>query len=160
MEISWNFVSPKKWDTLMVAQGCVWLLQGGMHGWSGRGGVCGWSRGMCMVARGVRGFSQGGRVWDMTRYADMVNERAVCILLECILVVLDFRSLSGFPFSFNKARWIASILLIPFNHNLLFYFLSGCKIPEITFDELSQLMTCHEKLRYLCSLPSLSWWTV
>ena len=28
-----------------------------------------------------------GHAWDMTRYGDMVNERAVCILLECILVI-------------------------------------------------------------------------
>ena len=30
----------------------------------------------------------GERVWDTTRYGDTVNERAVRILLECILVVL------------------------------------------------------------------------
>ena len=30
----------------------------------------------------------GECVWDMTRYGDMINERAVRILLECILVVL------------------------------------------------------------------------
>ena len=29
----------------------------------------------------------GGHVWDMTRYGDMINERAVHILLECILVL-------------------------------------------------------------------------
>ena len=29
----------------------------------------------------------GGHVWDATRYGDMVNERAVRILLECILVI-------------------------------------------------------------------------
>ena len=29
----------------------------------------------------------GGHVWDMTRYGDTVNELAVRILLECILVV-------------------------------------------------------------------------
>ena len=33
-----------------------------------------------MVARG------GGHAWDTTRYRDTVNERAVRILLECILV--------------------------------------------------------------------------
>ena len=27
-----------------------------------------------------------GRAWDMTRYGDPVNERAVRILMECILV--------------------------------------------------------------------------
>ena len=56
--------------------GCVWLLPGGMHGCSG---------GACVVAPGgVRGSSGGGRAWFFPR--DTVNERAVRILLECILV--------------------------------------------------------------------------
>ena len=29
----------------------------------------------------------GGHAWDTTRYGDTINERAVRILLECILVV-------------------------------------------------------------------------
>ena len=46
-----------------------------------------------MVApRGVCGCFRG-HVWDMTRYGDTVNERAVRILLECILV-LDMINLS------------------------------------------------------------------
>ena len=36
------------------------------------GGMCGCSRGWC--------------VWDMMRYGDTINEQAVHILLECILV--------------------------------------------------------------------------
>ena len=28
----------------------------------------------------------GGHAWDTTRYGDTINERAVSILLECILV--------------------------------------------------------------------------
>ena len=62
----------------MVAGGHVWLLgdawlQGGMCGW---GGMCGCG-GAYMVAggRGVHGIRR-----------DTVNERAVRILLECILV--------------------------------------------------------------------------
>ena len=51
-------------------------------------------RGVCVVARGGAWFLPGGVcmvalgevAWDMTRYADTVNERAVRILLECILV--------------------------------------------------------------------------
>ena len=47
----------------MVAPGGhVWLLPGGC------------------------GCSWGGHAWDMTRYGDTINERAVRILLECILV--------------------------------------------------------------------------
>ena len=49
-----------------------------MCGCSG-GGVCGCSRGECMVAL-------GGHVWDTMRYGDTINEQAVRILLECILV--------------------------------------------------------------------------
>ena len=81
--------------------GCAWLLQGGMHGCSRGacmvalgacmvapgGGMCGCSGGACMVAPGgVHRCSGEGCAWDMTRYGDTVNERAVRILLECILV--------------------------------------------------------------------------
>ena len=52
----------------MVAGGHAWLL-GGMRG---EGGVHG----------------EGGRAWDTTRYGDTINERAVRILLECILVMM------------------------------------------------------------------------
>ena len=63
----------------LVARGCAWLrgacvVAGGMHGC--RGGVCGCKGGMCRARR------------------DTVNERAVCIPLECILVIgLDTRKL-------------------------------------------------------------------
>ena len=54
---------------------------GGMHGEGGhawqKGGV--WQRG------GMHG--EGGHAWDTTRYGNTINERAVSILLECILVV-------------------------------------------------------------------------
>ena len=50
----------------------MWLLWGGVRG-------C--SLGACVVAPG------GGHAWDTTRYGDTVNERAVRILLECILVI-------------------------------------------------------------------------
>ena len=66
----------------MVAPGgaCV-VARGGMRGCSGGGHV--W-----LLPGGVRGCSRG-HVWDMMRYGDTVNERAVHILLECILVSLD-----------------------------------------------------------------------
>ena len=79
-------------------RGCAWLLLGGMRGCSG--GACvvaprGWA---CVVALGgcarlLRGacvVALGGCAWDMTRYGDTVNERAVRILLECILVYMEF----------------------------------------------------------------------
>ena len=62
--------------------GHVWLLQGGMHGCSGGHA---W-----LLPGGMHGCSWGA--WDMTRYRDMINERAVRILLECILVRDTMRS--------------------------------------------------------------------
>ena len=68
------------WGGCVVAPGGrAWLLGGyGVPGFS-RGGMRGCSQGACMVAL-------GGHAWDTMRYADTVNERAVRILLECILV--------------------------------------------------------------------------
>ena len=100
----------------MVAPGGVHGCSGGVHGCLGacmlaRGGhacllpgsMCGCSRGACVVAQeGMCGCSGGhvwllqgacmvapgrGAVWDTSRYGDTINERAVCILLECILVL-------------------------------------------------------------------------
>ena len=48
------------------------------HMWGGVHGCC--PGGACVVARG------GGHAWDTTTHGDTVNERAVRILLECILV--------------------------------------------------------------------------
>ena len=64
-------------------RGCSW---GVMRGCSG--GACMVAPGGCVVAPGgVHGCSQGGHAWDMTRYGDTTDERAVRILLECILVI-------------------------------------------------------------------------
>ena len=68
---------------------------GGMHGCSGGASMCGCSGGhawllggACMVALGGHVWLlREGCVWDTTRYGDTVNERAVRILLECILVL-------------------------------------------------------------------------
>ena len=77
--------------------GCAWL-PGGMHGcWWGdmhgcRGGVCvAKGGGMCgkgghVWQRGGLCMANGGHAWDTTTYGDTINERAVRILLECILV--------------------------------------------------------------------------
>ena len=91
----------------MVAPGGVHGCSGGMHGCSrGRAwlpwgacmvalGGCAWLlRGACMVAPGGHAWLlQGGHAWllpggawDTMRYGDTVKERAVRILLECILV--------------------------------------------------------------------------
>ena len=89
----------------VVAPGgaCVVAPGGGMHGCSQRWGVCmvapGWAYvvalggvhgcpgGAWVVARGHAWLLWGGgHAWDTTRYGDTVNERAVRILLECILV--------------------------------------------------------------------------
>ena len=61
--------------------GCVIALGG--HAWFYLGSMCGFIRG------GMCGFIQGGRVWFFQFFRiqwDMVNERVVRILLECILV--------------------------------------------------------------------------
>ena len=81
--------------------GHAWLLWGGGmcgwsqggHAWLVGGGMCGWSRGGCVVGPGgacMVAPEGGGHAWDTMRYGDTINERAVRILLECILVVLYF----------------------------------------------------------------------
>ena len=86
--------------------GHAWLLQGG-HAWlvwgacvvapggmcGCSGGVCAWLLwgGMCGCSGGHAWLLLGGHAWDTTRYGDTINERAVRILLECILV--GFRKL-------------------------------------------------------------------
>ena len=50
------------WGCVVALGGCAWLVWGG-HAWL-----------------------LWGHVWDTMRYGDTVNEWAVCILLECILV--------------------------------------------------------------------------
>ena len=62
--------------------GCVW--QG--HVWEG---AC--MAGACMA--GGAYLAHMPPVADTTRYGDMVNELLVCILLECILVVLSSKVL-------------------------------------------------------------------
>ena len=59
-------------------QGACMVAPGGMHG-------CCW--GVCMLAAGGMHGCSGGGSWDMTRYRDMINEWAVRILLECILIL-------------------------------------------------------------------------
>ena len=82
----------------------AWLLWGGVHGcyWGAcmvaPGGVCmvalggcAWLLwGACVVAAGGHAWLlPGGCVWDTMRYGATINEWAVRILLECILVVLE-----------------------------------------------------------------------
>ena len=64
--------------TCVVALGAFMVAPGGMHGCSG--GVHGCSGGGAWLL-------WGGAALDTTRYGDTVNEWAVRILLECILVV-------------------------------------------------------------------------
>ena len=87
--------------------GGVWLLLGGMcgcsrgqHAWLLREGMCGCSGGACVVAPGGACMvAPGGHAWLLWGGMrgcsgvcawffqwDAVNEWAVCILLECILV--------------------------------------------------------------------------
>ena len=96
-------VAPRGHAWLLLG-GCAWLLPsgGGVHGCSGGAahmvalGACVVApRGACMVAPGgvcVVALG-GGHEWD-TRYGDTINERAVRILLECILVNYTLTKLS------------------------------------------------------------------
>ena len=93
---------------MVALGGHVWgVYMGGMHGCS-RGGMHGCSGG-CMVALGGHVWllwgacmvAPGGCVWDTTRYGDMVNERAVRILLECILVCFVLAHQDSFPCSWK-----------------------------------------------------------
>ena len=43
-----------------------------------------------MRGEGVGVCGEGGHAWDTTRYGDTINERAIRILLECILVCHNF----------------------------------------------------------------------
>ena len=82
------------------SRGHAWLLQGacvaaqgacvaalGGHAWLLPGGACMVAPGghVWLLWGGMCGCS-GGHAWDTMRYGDTVNERAVSILLECILV--------------------------------------------------------------------------
>ena len=69
--------------------GCAWQIGvGGMHdkraAYMAKGGMCG--EGGSMHGKGGHAWQKGGHAWDTTRYGDTINERPVCILLECILV--------------------------------------------------------------------------
>ena len=70
-------VAPRR--TCMVAPGRV-------HGCSGGHACVVAPGGACVVAAGGHAGLLGGHAWDMTRYGDTINEWAVRILLECILV--------------------------------------------------------------------------
>ena len=65
------------WGACMVLfGGCVWFYLGGMHGFI-------WGACMVFIQGGMHGFFSFFRIqWDT------VNERALRILLECILVVI------------------------------------------------------------------------
>ena len=88
--VAWGWGCAWLMGACVVAGGCGWLL-GGMHGCWGAcmvaGGHAWW--GACMVVGGMHGCEgmcgcQGG-MCGIRR--DTVNERAVRILLECILVI-------------------------------------------------------------------------
>ena len=90
---------------MCVAGGCAW--QGDMHG---RGGMCG---GACMA---------GGHVWQILR--DTVNERALRILLECILVL-------------HHITLTSALHIIQFGVYSILYLTSEVMIEEYFFVKLS-----------------------
>ena len=95
---------------LVAPGGCAWLLWGERHVWflggacmvalggtcvaAPGGGMHGCSGGHAWLLGGMCGCSWGGgHAWDTTSYGDTINERAVRILLECILVGKSFLSI-------------------------------------------------------------------
>ena len=78
----------------VVAPEGAWLLPGG-HAWL-LWGVCVVAPGgACMVAPGGMHGCLGGHAWDTTTHRGTVNEQAVRILLECILVITYFYRAGG-----------------------------------------------------------------
>ena len=67
-------------------------------------GVCGCSRGHVWLLRVGVHFALGGHVWDTTRYGDTINERAVRILLECILVPRYFCAADRFSVKHSEIK--------------------------------------------------------
>ena len=125
------------WGACMVARGCAWLrgacmVAEGMHGcrracmvvgghaWLLGEGVCmvaGWHAWLLGAVHGCKGGMRRAR-------RDTVNERAVRILLECILVCLKYCQPFGnkeysdkIPLSFTESVGLA-ILLQPVTKSL------------------------------------------
>ena len=75
-------------------------MAGGMHGGGMHGGGCAW-QGAC-VAGGCawQGACMVGVSMPQQILWDTVNEQAVCILLECILVSVGFRCVDKLVFHF------------------------------------------------------------
>ena len=76
------------WGGMRGCSGEACMVARGVHGCSGEGGGCGCSGGVCVVA-------PGGGMHGIQRDTDghTVNERAVRILLECILVFIACKSI-------------------------------------------------------------------
>ena len=125
----------------MVAQGAAWLLggswggmrgcsRGGMHGCS-QGGMHGCSQGGCawlLPRGGMHGCSGGvcgccwGHAFDTMRYRDTISERAVRILLECILVLHCVHSnIQHFSFRL-RPLFVKSVRRLNFVSRALFIF--------------------------------------
>ena len=69
---------------VVAPEGHVWLLGG--HAWLLWEGHVWLLGGVCVVALGEVCGCSGGCAWYTTTHGDTVNELAVRILLECILV--------------------------------------------------------------------------
>ena len=81
-------VAPRGWGMCGCSRGDG-CSRGGMRGCSRGVCVAAPGGGACMVAWGGHlWLLRGGPVWDTTTHGDTVNERAVRILLECILVCI------------------------------------------------------------------------
>ena len=101
------FYRPQRsWGKVIFSEACVnnsvhrgacVVAQGGMRGCTGGWGCVWFYLGghVWFYLGGMHGFIQGGHAWIFQFFRiqwDTVNERAVCILLECILVEVWFPS--------------------------------------------------------------------
>ena len=117
----WNIYHPQtKFAKVMFLQVSVCSQGGGMRGCSREeGGMA------CMVASGgdawllpggMHGCSPGEPAWDTMRYGDTINERAVRILLECILLFIITSNKRLMPtsptFVYRKKSCTSTIKLI------------------------------------------------
>ena len=110
-----------------MARGCAW--PGGMHGQGAymAGGMCGGGGGACMVVVGVCVAGEGACMTctpprQILRLWHTVNEWAVCILLECILVLKRCHTVGKWvnPYNIRKS-WFSFTMGVYEDIFIVFY---------------------------------------
>ena len=140
---------------MVLFGGCVWFYSGGMHDFiQGGGHAWFYSRGACMVLFGGHAwFYLGGHAWFFQFFQiqwDTVNERAVRILLECILVTILW------PSSFHKTTYSIPYLLHCHKTTWHFFKFFSCvltrKVPVLqTLHVDGPSITKYSDIWFLCN---------